>query len=74
MFANFMDIFHKKRNKHYGKELDCNNARILVECLNYAWHRAYKHKTPISCHAKEIDILRLKFKIIKDSKFTKLCR
>lgn len=38
---------------------------LIKDCLNYCWHRAVKHNTPMSGKEKAINDLRRQFGIIK---------
>lgn len=46
-------------------ELDIEETKLLINLLNYCFHRAEKHDTPISQYANEIEKFRKELKIIK---------
>lgn len=46
-------------------EIDEQEANILKELLNYCYHRADCHQTPISKFSKEIRQFRIDLEIIK---------
>jgi len=68
MWHQFCNLI-KLRNFKYNTKLTTDDIVLLKELLNYCWHRSYKHQTPISWRAKQIDVLRLKFCIIENSKY-----
>lgn len=43
---------------------DEKETKVLVDCLNYCYHRAFKHQTPVSFMARDINKLREDFGII----------
>ncbi len=45
-------------------ELNIEESKLLIELLNYCYHRAEKHETPISHYADEIMKMRKELKII----------
>lgn len=46
-------------------ELDIEESKLLIELLNYCYHRAEKHETPVSKFADQIREFRKELKIIK---------
>jgi hypothetical protein len=42
-----------------------DEINLVKDCLNYCWHRATQHKTPMSGKEKKINELRRQFGIIK---------
>ena len=45
-------------------ELEDQDVKVLKHLLNYCYHRAEKHRTPVSGSANEIRRLRKEFGII----------
>ena len=45
-------------------ELDLQETKLLIEIINYAYHRAEKHDTPMTKFADEIKKMRKDLKII----------
>jgi len=46
-------------------ELEPQETKLLIELLNYCYHRAVKHDSPVSKFAEQIEIMRKDLKIIK---------
>lgn len=62
---NILNIFKQKEKKiTFTKE----QLRLVKHIVNYGWHRASCHKTPLSCRKEDIDKLRLSLGIINKSK------
>jgi len=39
-------------------ELDEEETKLIIELLNYCYHRAFKHKSPVTIFAERIQKLR----------------
>ncbi len=62
---NILNIFKTKEQKvTFTKE----QLRLVEHIVNYGWHRANCHNTPLSYRKEDIDKLRLSLGIIKVSK------
>lgn len=59
---NILNIF-KRKNK-----LTPEQYKLLNYIVNYGWHRANCHNTPLRCRKESIDKLRLSMGLIKTSK------
>lgn len=67
MFSQFINLLYGKKELH-KKQLDENDLKLINHLINYSWHRASKHKTPLTCRKEDIDKLRIKLGIINKSK------
>jgi len=67
-FLKEIKRFIRKFKKIDNTNLKISDYVVIREVLNYGWHRASKHKTPISQYAKDIDRVRIKLGIINKSK------
>jgi len=57
-----------KKTEYTLEDIDIN---IIKDCLNYCWHRAVKHNTPMSGKEDEINRLREQFGIINKKNILK---
>lgn len=66
----------KKTIKVIEQETFCfdkpEEVKLLKELINYCWHRAYKHNTPITQFKDKIEKLRCEMGIINIKKDDKV--
>jgi hypothetical protein len=46
-------------------ELSHEESKMLINLLNYCYHRATKHKSPVSQYSEQIEKFRKELEIIK---------
>lgn len=44
--------------EYYLLKLNKRTLKTLINCLDYCYHRAIKHETPVTPYAENIDKLR----------------
>ena len=66
---NIFRLFKIEKRFVLNKNLTEQDVKLIIHIINYGWHRAKCHNTPLTCRVKDIDKLRLSLGIINKSKY-----